>query len=384
MDGLKRSLLLLLAVCAVPFFARAEERGAVHDLSLILQGRDPVRLSDPARHADWFTLLRMDDRIHFYCGYDGERTSVNLAWGTDSHRQWERDTLAADSIRGGLETVRVIPTVWKKTKFPLFLISSGRRLHLMDKPDLRSGWTSRFAKPLFSDPTTRPVSMMRLPGGELAFLQTSLVGGKYVIQRTLSGDLGVTWSTPQMVLQHNQASLYGWSVVNYPKRGKSQKNFMILSDAENRAYISVSTERGAQWSYPEALSENLSGDYFDMEIRYNRVYLLFRRSGACRSTDPRMSDCADGDLLLWVGTLHELEKGAKEGMLYKIADASDLDLSGGEVSVGKGLGGAVTLTGEIKCMEKGKLFIALNYRNAAGESVVLGYVLSRNDRITGN
>ena len=383
MDGVKR-FLLLLTVCAVPLFARAEGKEKLSDLSLILQGRESVRLSDPARHTDWFTLLRMDDRIHFYCGYDGERTSANLTWGSDTRRQWEHDTLAVDSIRGRLETVRVIPTVWKKSKFPLFLIAAGERLHMMDRPDLQSGWTNRFSNPLFSDTTTQPISMMRLPGGELALLLTSRVGDKYVIQRALSGDSGVTWNIPQMVLQHNLTSLYGWSVITDRKRGKKQKNYLILSDAENRAYLSVSSERGAQWSYPEALSENLSGDYFDMEVRRNRVFLLFRRSGACEISTRYMDDCSDGDLLLWVGTLHELEKGAKEGMLYKIADASRIGLSGGEVSVGEGAGGAVTLTGEIKCMKKGRLFIALNYRNTAGESVVLGYTLSRNDRISAN
>jgi hypothetical protein len=131
---------------------------------------------------------------------------------------------------------------------------------------------------------------------------------KFQVFRIISKDGGLTWSQPEVIVEHTTAHLCEPGAVRSP----DGKQLAILLRENNRklnSFVSFSNDEGRTWSKPKELPGALTGDRH--VARYapdGRLVIVFR--------DMTHESPTKGDFVAWVGTYDDIVKG-REGQ-YRV------------------------------------------------------------------
>ncbi len=141
---------------------------------------------------------------------------------------------------------------------------------------------------------------------------------KSVIYKMYSSDGGLTWSEPEVALKHNLYGLYDAAVIRSPARRDNDLILIAGQRETGAACIAFSSDDGASWSYPVALSSRLCGDRFAVGTFGKELLIAYR--DLCRTLDNGEPNPTFGDLVLWTGDRRELARGARNGIKVRLGD----------------------------------------------------------------
>ena len=205
----------------------------------------------------------------------------------------------------------------------LILFFEGYPIKAAISPDNGQQWLKTFNVIESSDMTV--TSMIKLNNGVFMALLNSGKhphNGRQVIYKSYSQDGGLTWTYPEIAIKHNIYSIENACVARLTHRNK--KYLVVLANAQKHrtGVISVSTDEGNTWSYPVELSSFIQGDKFSMVTLSNKMYIAYRDTYG----NGKINNPTYGDLMLWSGTMADLENGGKSSFRIRLADLPEMEV----------------------------------------------------------
>lgn len=163
---------------------------------------------------------------------------------------------------------------------------------------------------------TRIIAINRLnPNKIIAYFKLLNIGVNDILMAQ-SSDNEKSWQSPTIAIKHNKIRLEGWGVLNnYYKRNREL--FMLLTDTNNRTYLSKSIDKGHTWNYPFGFSNEVIGTDFEISVYKDIVYLLFRSTEDTKNYQK-------GDILLWFCNIKEFVKENSDGVTILIKKMDNL------------------------------------------------------------
>ncbi|MCP4642780.1 MAG: exo-alpha-sialidase [bacterium] len=140
------------------------------------------------------------------------------------------------------------------------------------------------------------------------FYKGKMKKGPFFVYKTVSDDGGLTWSDPEIVVQHPKAHLCEPGVVRSPD-GNQLAMLLRENSRKFNGFVTYSNDEGATWSDPVELPASLTGDRH--KGRYapdGRLVFVFRDTTHVSPTK--------GDFVAWVGTYDDIVAG-REGQ-YRV------------------------------------------------------------------
>lgn len=135
------------------------------------------------------------------------------------------------------------------------------------------------------------------------------------VYQTISTDNGKNWQPPTIAIKHNNINLHGWDIIDPIKKRKKYGLTTILTDDDNRIYLSNSQDKGKTWSYPSLVLGEFQGVNFNSSMRNNELALVFKLT-------KRYENFANGDVLVWFGKYNDMVVGKYEGELVRVSLSS--------------------------------------------------------------
>jgi len=151
--------------------------------------------------------------------------------------------------------------------------------------------------------------MVRLKNGSyMAFFHQPNREGKLRVYKIISTDGGLTWSKPELAVEHPQAHLCEAGVVRSPD-GDQLALLMRENSRKFNSFVAFSNDEGATWSEPVELPGALTGDRHQaIYAPDGRLFISFRDTTHISPTK--------GDWVGWVGTYEDIVEG-REGQ-YRV------------------------------------------------------------------
>jgi hypothetical protein len=131
---------------------------------------------------------------------------------------------------------------------------------------------------------------------------------RFTIFKTISGDGGLTWSSPEAIIISEAVHLCEPGIIRSP--GGGQLAILMRENSRTRnSFISFSNDEGKTWTLPRELPGALTGDrHVGRYTPDGRLFITFR--------DTTLDSPTHGDWVGWVGTYEDILQG-KEGQ-YRI------------------------------------------------------------------
>lgn len=135
---------------------------------------------------------------------------------------------------------------------------------------------------------------------------------RFQVFRTLSADGGLTWSEPEVAVEHTTAHLCEPGLVRSPD---GRQLAMLLRENSRRfnSFVCFSDDEGRTWSAPRELPGALTGDRH--VARYapdGRLVITFR--------DTTHESPTKGDWVAWIGTYADLAEGREGAYRVRLMD----------------------------------------------------------------
>jgi len=140
------------------------------------------------------------------------------------------------------------------------------------------------------------------------FLRDAGKRTKFQVFKTISGDGGLTWSQPEVIVEHLIAHLCEPGAVRSPD-GKQIALLMRENSRKYNSFVVFSNDEGDTWTMPVELPGSLTGDRHT--CRYapdGGLFITFR--------DTTHESPTKGDWVAWVGTYEDIVHG-REGQ-YRV------------------------------------------------------------------
>jgi hypothetical protein len=140
------------------------------------------------------------------------------------------------------------------------------------------------------------------------FLRNEGKATKFRVFKTISHDVGLTWSQPEVIAEHSTAQLCEPGLVRSPD---GQQIVVLLRENSRtlNSFVIVSDDEGKTWTKPKELPGSLTGDrHVGKYGPDGRLFLSFR--------DTTRSSPTHGDWVGWVGTFEDIVQG-REGQ-YRV------------------------------------------------------------------
>jgi len=204
---------------------------------------------------------------------------------------------------------------------------TGYLLHPLDSPEQILGCWSGSPQRLADLPQLRQevgdfggvvvmASVVRLKNGDYMalfhddgrFLKGACKTTKFQVFKIISKDGGLTWSEPEVIVEHPTAHLCEPGVVRSPD-GKQLAILLRENSRKLNSFVAFSSDEGRTWSKPKQVPGALTGDRHT--ARYapdGRLIIVFR--------DMTHESPTKGDFVAWVGTYDDIVKG-REGQ-YRV------------------------------------------------------------------
>jgi len=163
-------------------------------------------------------------------------------------------------------------------------------------------------------------SVVRLKNGDYMamfhddgrFLHNAGKRTNFQMFRIISKDGGLTWSKPQVIVEHPTAHLCEPGAVRSPD-GRQLAILLRENSRKLNSFVSFSNDEGKTWSKPKQVPGALTGDRH--VARYSpdgRLVIVFR--------DMTHESATKGDFVAWVGTYDDIVKGRQGQYRVRLLD----------------------------------------------------------------
>jgi len=163
-------------------------------------------------------------------------------------------------------------------------------------------------------------SVVRLKNGDYMamfhddgrFLHNAGKRTKFQVFKIISKDGGLTWSKPQVIVEHPTAHLCEPGAVRSPD-GRQLAILLRENSRKLNSFVSFSNDEGKTWSKPKQVPGALTGDRH--VARYGpdgRLVIVFR--------DMTHESATKGDFVAWVGTYDDIVKGRQGQYRVRLLD----------------------------------------------------------------
>jgi hypothetical protein len=163
-------------------------------------------------------------------------------------------------------------------------------------------------------------SVVRLTNGDYIalfhddgrFLHNAGKTTKFQVFKIISKDGGLTWSEPEVIVQHPTAHLCEPGAVRSPD-GKQLTILLRENSRKLNSFVSFSNDEGKTWSKPKELPGALTGDrHVASYAPDGRLVIVFR--------DMTHEGKTKGDFVAWVGTYDDIVKGRQGQYRVRLLD----------------------------------------------------------------
>ena len=202
--------------------------------------------------------------------------------------------------------------------------------------------------------------------------------GKSLVYKIYSYDNGISWGLPRIAVKHNIYSLEDAAIAYYNNRKKS-KLYMIVHEPDNAsALFSVSEDDGETWSYPTQLPSLFNGDRHQIAIYKDDIYVVFRDISL--SVNANYISQTYGDIMLWKGTVKDIERKQKGDYIVRLIDNSP---SGNHLLNNADINkyGYITM---LPINKKEILFVGQGKWETARPAYIRSFILNTDKMISGN
>lgn len=128
---------------------------------------------------------------------------------------------------------------------------------------------------------------------------------EFTLFKTLSGDGGLSWSSPQAIWNGTDMHLCEPGFIRSPD-GRQIAVLLRENSRRLNSQIIFSNDEGATWSEPRAMPDSLNGDrHTGKYLSDGRLFISFRSHSPAGKVGPY-----EGDWVAWVGTYDDLVEGA--------------------------------------------------------------------------
>jgi Neuraminidase (sialidase) len=205
----------------------------------------------------------------------------------------------------------------------LILFFEGYPIKAAISPDNGEQWLKTFNVIESSDMIV--TSMIKLNDGVFMALLNSGKhphNGRQVIYKSYSQDGGLTWTYPEIAIKHNIYSIENACIARLTHRNKKYLVVLANEQKHQTGVISVSTDEGKTWSYPVELPSFIQGDRYSIATLANKMYIVYRDTYGNKG----QNNPTRGDLMLWSGTMADLEHGGKSSVRVRLADLPSVEV----------------------------------------------------------
>ncbi len=205
----------------------------------------------------------------------------------------------------------------------LILFFEGYPIKAAISPDNGEQWLKTFNVIESSDMIV--TSMIKLNDGVFMALLNSgkhPQNGRQVIYKSYSQDGGLTWTYPEIAIKHNIYSIENACIARLTHRNKKYLVVLANEQKHQTGVISVSTDEGKTWSYPVELPSFIQGDRYSIATLANKMYIVYRDTYGNKG----QNNPTRGDLMLWSGTMADLEHGGKSSVRVRLADLPSVEV----------------------------------------------------------
>ena len=135
------------------------------------------------------------------------------------------------------------------------------------------------------------------------FIKGSMKKGPFYVYQIRSTDGGLTWSTPEIIANHEHAHLCEPGLVRSPD-GKQMALLLRENSRKYNSFVITSEDEGASWSTPREMSAALTGDrHTGRYTGDGRLFITFR--------DTTRKSRTKGDWVGWVGHYSDIVDGGE-------------------------------------------------------------------------
>ena len=295
------------------------------DIASAIRNSSPVFISEDTCRTG--TISAVHSRNHkgilyvYTCSCQPD--SIRLIFTSNKNKHPDiihRESLyAPDSIVS--QGINVCSTNDRKGNDILFLFTRNGTMHysLLNETE-QSGW-SNFN--LLNGYCSNGISsVFRNRHGELiAFFgnsDLSTSSGRKPIYKIKSYDQGLSWSLPEIAVKHNIYDL-DYVQVTRSEQGKQNVLYMLAGNSDRSlVFLSISKDEGESWSYPTLLPNFLDGYGHQLSIIGETAYILFADN--IEHIEGKFVNHSYGNLLLWKGSVKDLENKNKGTGIYRLAE----------------------------------------------------------------
>lgn len=262
------------------------------------------------------TVLLEDDRT-IVCVYpQGHgRGAVVLKHSYDGGLTWTERLPVPENWATSLEVPTIHRVIDPEGTKRLIMFSGLYPIRMAVSEDDGHTWTPLEAIGDFGGVVTMS-SVLRLENGDYMalfhddgrFLRGAGKTTKFQVFKTLSRDGGLSWSQPEIVVEHPTAHLCEPGAIRSPD-GKQIAVLLRENSRKHNSFVTFSDDEGRTWSQPRELPGALTGDrHVGRYAPDGRLFITFR--------DTTHESPTKGDWVGWVGTYDDIVEG-REGQ-YRV------------------------------------------------------------------
>ena len=135
---------------------------------------------------------------------------------------------------------------------------------------------------------------------------------KFHVFKIISRDGGLTWSQPQVIVEHPSAHLCEPGAVRSPD-GRRLAILLRENSRKFNSFVAFTNDEGKTWSKPRELPGALTGDrHVGRYAPDGRLVIVFR--------DMTHESATKGDFVAWVGTYDDIVKGREGRYRVRLLD----------------------------------------------------------------
>ena len=250
------------------------------------------------------------------------RGAIVMKKSRDAGLTWSERLPTPESWKTSLEVPTLYRVIGKNGKKRLILFSGLYPIRMAVSEDDGLIWSELNSIGDFGG-IVAMASLIRLKNGDyMAFFHDD---GRFIqkngkrldppvfkVYKTVSGDGGLSWSAPEVILIHPSAHLCEPGIIRSPD-GNQMAMLLRENSRKLNSFISFSNDEGKTWSKPRELPGSLTGDRHTGKYAPDgRLFISFR--------DTTHKSPTKGDWVGWIGTYDDLIHGHEGQYRVRLMD----------------------------------------------------------------
>lgn len=307
----------LLSVLAGRSAARAEDAAGIRSIDLDSRHEMQVVVDrEKGQYLGHPTTCLLEDGKTILCVYPKGhgRGAIVYKRSRDGGRTWSERLPTPESWATSKETPTIHRVVDAAGKKRVILWSGLHPARLAVSEDDGETWSELAPAGTWGGIVVMGcVTALRTGGGHYLamfhddgrfFAEGGKASGTFTLYRTLSTDGGLTWSSPETVLERRDVYLCEPGLVRSPD-GKRLAVLLRENRRVKNSHIMFSDDEGKTWTEPREMLDPLNGDrHTGAYAPDGRLFISFRDRSPAGKRSP-----TEGDWVGWVGTFDDLVAG---------------------------------------------------------------------------